>query len=542
MAGSTPDPSQPAPVRIGLWPRLAWLVAAGAIALTVVFAFLQFRLPGHGFTYVFDFGETLGLPRLPEIDATPTYIHPAVPGYDGQMYAQLALRPAADDPELLRVIDNPPYRARRAFMGWVSWVLGFGRPWWVLNVHACLNLACWLALSVLLLRWFSPRDGVDSLVRWAGVLLSAGMLSSMRHAVTDGPALLALAGAVALAESGRRWAAVGAGAAAGLTRETSVLLGAAFLPQRWRDGRGWLRAVAEGAILVLPLALWMWRLRDLASSTAYHNSGVANFTWPFAGFVERWAELVHTLLERGWQKTAGAALLAHLALTVNMLWILVRPRWTDRWWRIGAVHVLLLAALNTQVWEGYPGASARVLLPLVLAFNLLAPRGRRGLVLLVAGNLSIFSGMLEMSGPPQPVWTVQGSSPLAGGHDRRAAISVEMGDGFYGLEGRGSNTWQWTSGDAVVRLHNTAPTACRARVRLELRSPSPRVVVLRVHGADVWAGEVTAGHQDVETATFDLPPGVTALEIAAGQGEIVTNAEGRPLALRIFALDLIVDR
>jgi len=542
MADSTPDQPQRAPTRGGPWPRLAWLVAAGLIVLMVVGAFLQFRVPGHGFTYVFDFGETLGLPRLPEIDATPTYIHPGVAGYDGQMYAQLALRPAADDPELRRVLDNPPYRARRAFMGWVSWVFGFGRPWWVLNVHACLNLACWLGLAVLLLRWFPPRGGLDSFLRWTGVLLSAGLLSSMRHAVTDGPALLAVAGAVALAESGRRWAAVGVGAVAGLTRETSVLLGAMFLPQRWRDGRAWLRVLGEGALLVVPLALWLWHLRGLASDSMYHNSGVANFTWPFAGFVERWAELVHTLLERGWQRTAGAATLAHLALTVNVLLILVRPRWTDRWWRIGAVHVLLLAVLNTQVWEGYPGAAARVLLPLVLVFNILAPRGRHGLVLLVAGNLSMFAGMLEMSGPPQPVWTVQGASAFAGATGRRAAVSVEMGEGFYGLEGRGSNTWQWTSGDATVRLHNTAPVACHVRVRAELRSASPRLVVMRAGGVEVWAGEIDATHTEVETTSFELPPGITTLEIAAGRGEIVTSAEGRLLALRVFALDVIVEK
>jgi hypothetical protein len=367
------------------------------------------------------------------------------------------------------------------------------------------------------------------------------MLSSMRHAVTDGPALLALASAVALAESGRRWAAVGAGAAAGLTRETSVLLGAIFLPERWRDARGWVRAIIEGAILVLPLALWMWHLRGIAASTAYHNTGVANFTWPFAGFVERWADLANTLLERGWQKSSGAALLAHLALTVNLLWILVRPRWTDRWWRIGAVHVLLLAALNTQVWEGYPGAAARVLLPLVLAFNILAPRGRRGLVLLVAGNLSIFSGMLEMSGPPQPIWTVEGAASLAGGRDRRSVVHVEMADGFYGLEGRGSNTWHWTSGDAAVRLHNSAPVSCRVRVHMELRAASPRLVVMRVGGADVWTGEVTMEHQDLETVVFELPPGVTTLEIAAGPGEVGATTAGRPIALRIFAFDVRVE-
>lgn len=65
--------------------RAAWLLAAALIAVLVVAAFLRFHRAGHGFTYVLDFGAELGLPRLPEVDATPTYIHPQVAGYDGQM-------------------------------------------------------------------------------------------------------------------------------------------------------------------------------------------------------------------------------------------------------------------------------------------------------------------------------------------------------------------------------------------------------------------------------------------------------------------------
>lgn len=535
----SPNPGRPPEAR-GVWPRLAWLVAASLIVAMVVLAFLQFRLPGHGFTYVFDFGETLGLPRLPEIDQTGTYIHPEVPGYDGQMYAQLALRPSASDPELLRVLDNPPYRARRVFMGWVSWAVGLGRPWWVLNVHACLNLVAWIGLSVLLLRWFRPQDGVNGFLRWAGVLLSAGMLSSMRHAVTDGPALVLLAAAVALVEARRRWWAAGVGALAGLTRETSVLLGATLLPDRWSDTRAWVRACGQGVLLVLPLALWMWHVRGLAAAGAYHGGGFANFTWPFAGFLERWFELLRVLVDQGWQKTAGAALLAHLAITVNLVWIVVRPRWRDAWWRIGAVHVVLLAGLNTQVWEGYPGAAARVLLPLVLAFNILAPRGRLGLVLLIAGNLSVFSGMLEMSGPPQPVWSISGADSLASADGRRTALTIEMAEGFHRLEGRGANTWQWTTGDARVRIQNRSTTPVQARLEFEMRSVSPRDVSVLVNGAPIWTGTTTLDHQSMETAEFTLRPGRTDVQIQAGPGEAARSGEARLLGVRIFSFDLHV--
>lgn len=526
--------------RAGFWPRAAWLFAAGLIVAMVCIAFLQFRLPGHGFTYVFDFGGTIGLPVLPEVASSAVYIHEGVPGYDGQMYAQVALRPWGNDPDLARAIDNPPYRARRILMEWLAWLIGAGNPWAVLNVQACLNLGFWLVLSVVLLRWFPPSGGVPSLLRWSGVLLSSGMLSSMRHALTDGPSLCVVAIAMACAESGRTWMSSAVGALAGLTRETTVVVGAALLPGRLRDLRGWLRVAGQGLVIVVPLALWMWHLRGLGSASAYEHSGVSNFTWPFAGYVGRWRELLAAITDQGAQKTEVLVLLAHVGLTVNMVWIILHPRWSSVWWRLGAVHVLLLAVLNTQVWEGYPGAASRVLLPLLLAFNVLAPVGRRGLVWVIAGNLSVFSGMLEMSGPPQPIWTVQGAEQVSGGFGRKAAIWVEEVSGFHVLEGRGTNTWQWTSGDAAVRLHNDSGSTVRATLAVEFRCLAPRKVAIQVGGTTLWTGD--AGREDhvAKTEPFALPPGVTEVQLLASPAEATPAAGGRVVALRIFSLDVQV--
>jgi hypothetical protein len=54
---------------------------------------------------------------------------------------------------------------------------------------------------------------------------------------------------------------------------------------------------------------------------------------------------------------------------------------------------VMMLCLGTAVWEGFPGAATRVLLPLNLAFNLLAHRVRAGLGWLLAGNLTVFAGL-----------------------------------------------------------------------------------------------------------------------------------------------------
>lgn len=519
--------------------RGVWLSAAVVVALLVTGAFLRFHREGQGFTYVLDFGGSLGLPRLPEVDSGAVYIHPQVPGYDGQMYAQLALRPAATDPQLTQVLDNPPYRARRILMPWVAHVLGLGRASWVLNAEALLNLAVWFALAVLLLRWFRPTSWTD-FVRWCGVMLSAGMLSSLRHALTDGPALLALAACLACVESGRRRLAVVAGAAAGLTRETSLLVGAVLVPDRWRDGRGWLRAALEGLAMAAPLALWMWHVSGLGKSGVYDGGGFANFTWPFAGFLERWRELLVVLFERGWLRTHGFATLLHAAITVQALVVVVRPRWSDPWWRVAAAHVLLLASLNSQVWEDYPGAAARVLLPLLLAFNQLVPARGFWAFVLIAGNLGVFSGVLELRAPPQEIVHVRVDAAVPEAGRAEPPVVATVGAGFLVLEGAGVDSWRWTDGDAEIRLENRAGRPLMAILRATVRSRQAREIEVRV--GDAIIGQWSAGpvRTTFGSDPFPVPPEGVAIRFHTGVAEPGPVGTGRSVAVEFSGIDLEV--
>ena len=87
--------------------------------------------------------------------AIPHFRSPLV-SYDGQFYAQRALDPLLRDPEVDHAMDLAPFRARRILFSWTAYLLGMGRPAWIIEAYALQNVVCWLIIAVLLTRWLSP--------------------------------------------------------------------------------------------------------------------------------------------------------------------------------------------------------------------------------------------------------------------------------------------------------------------------------------------------------------------------------------------------
>src|SRR5215471_20438463 len=67
-------------------------------------------------------------------------------GYDGQFYSQIAIHPSLRAPGLRESLDVPAYRAMRPFLPWLSYLAGFGRPFWILQMYALGNLVFWYLL------------------------------------------------------------------------------------------------------------------------------------------------------------------------------------------------------------------------------------------------------------------------------------------------------------------------------------------------------------------------------------------------------------
>ena len=507
-----------------------WSVRLAYVATVAVFLWAvgQGYIPGKGFTYLVMFGDANDARALPELHAIDHHIMPRTVGYDGQFYAQIAMHPRLADPALRRAVDNLPYRARRILFSWTATALGLGDPVRVLEVYALQGVAAWLLLAWLLLRWF-PADSWQNWIRWTGVLLSLGMCYSVRGAVPDGPGLLLIAGGVALAEAGRPWLSALTLGVAGLGKETNVLAGALFLPAGRGGGRAWREALVRGLIVVAPVALWIAILTRWIGRGP--NAGARNFDWPFAGFVHQWSAAWAQLHQPVW-KFGAWSLLVLVALAVQWLWLALRPRWQSPWWRVGAAYALLMAMLGDAVWEGFPGATCRVLLPMAVAFNVLVPRaGWRSLLLLLAGNLTVWLAPTQL---PPPFWdavSVEGPRALLTTPDGGRSMAVKFGQHWFEPERSLFECWRWSDGPAAVTVRNPQAFAVAAKLTCQLRARDVRRVVVRIDDRTLATAGLKPGvPADLRVTDVRLAPGETVITFDT---DVPAPKPGNPLSRHV---------
>ena len=170
-----------------------------------------------GFTGLLGFGEDNPRQPIREVAELEHYVKPGSGGYDGQFYVQLAMDPSLRHAEFKDSIDVPAYRSRRILMPATAWLLGFGKPAWIIQVYALLNIACWVFTAVFLLKWIDLNES-RGVAKWAACLFSLGALDSVRFSLTDLPASLLIAVTIAFIEANRRKSAVITLTAAILTR------------------------------------------------------------------------------------------------------------------------------------------------------------------------------------------------------------------------------------------------------------------------------------------------------------------------------------
>ena len=383
---SSPAGTTRSPVPVFAWPCLA---AALYLLLAVVFSYDR----QNGFTGLLRFGETFSVTRLPEVAAANPRIFGGN-GYDGQFYAQLAVEPDPREPAVQVALDNPRYRARRILLPAVVHVLGFGHVGPTLNLFALANAACWFALGWLLWRRVAPLGWPGAGV-WLGCMLGMGVLDSVRLSLTDLPAMLLVFLGVGLAERGSRLGTVGALAAAALTRETALLAAAGTSAGDLRKRPTRLRLAANAALVVLPLALWVWWLAGhVPAGTTVGNE--AHFAAPFAGWLRQVATCLREIAMGNLDSRYTFGLLAALSLAWQAA-VVLRTLSLDPplWARVGAPFALLVFLIGDPVWSGY-WAAARTCLPLTFAFNLLLPRGRWFWPQLAFGNICVLHAVVRL--------------------------------------------------------------------------------------------------------------------------------------------------
>jgi len=349
--------------------------------------FFEHFSPNSGYLGLIYFGEKFKDSALPEVKAiAPVASSPL--GYDGQFYAQLALRPALVDPALARALDNPVYRARRIGLPFLAFCLGLGNPAWILHIYALLNFCFWLTLLVALLRFVGCQRYRDLLLAFS-LLWSTGTLTSVARALTDFPATV-LGVLAVLTNSHWIMAAMLLGAT-GLIKETSVLSFAAAPWGQRSQGLHFKRLVITTAILLLPIASWVIYVHVRLDSGSV---GEENFAFPFFGITHKLYGSLYGLATEGAsaslsrQATYLFEVLCPASLVVQAIYLTAKPRFGSPAWRFGIGFVMLLALLGEGTWvEQY--AYCRILLPLTFSFNLLIHEhesGRRFAAWYLLGN------------------------------------------------------------------------------------------------------------------------------------------------------------
>jgi hypothetical protein len=500
-----------------------------AVAVIAVILFLwsvaRFWHPVYGFTAFLQFDEAHKTTAIAAFREYPVFSYPGLAPYDGLQYSQLAYHPLLEAGELRPAVDSLAYRARRILLPAVAWLLAAGQPAWIAQVYAALNIACWLLLAAVFWRKLPVTDA-RGVLAWIGLLFSAGALGSVRFALVDLPALLLVALAVGEAERGRRRSPAGWLAAAALTRETSLLASAALFTYPPKSRAGLMRDLLWVLLAALPLFIWLGYVRWRVGTV---ETGPGNFTWPVLGLLEKWRDCFHAMVEPDTQPLAWRTLLCTAGLTCQAAFILTWRRPADPWWRVGAVFTALLLCLGPAVWEGFPGAAPRVLLPLNLACNVFAVRTRAPLAWLLACNLTIFCGLSAFDDLPPY------RDAAAARHGRAAGV-VEPGAGWFDRESNSRHHWLWAESHGRLDIR-TWPRSASVEVRLtlKLQGITPRTVRARVDGREIWSGPVPA-----KLTTVRLPPllvtgGRMELELMTDALPVLENS--RPDARRLgFAL------
>lgn len=489
-------------LRLGLVVLFAWAIA-------------RFWHPYTGFTQFLQVDGEMAARIVPALREAPLYVAPGKGSYDGGYYAQIATDPALDRASLQPAIDDAGYRARRILLAALAWVAGGGDPVRIVHAYAVLNIVLWFGLAALLGRVFPPGSARDDFA-WAALLFGAGVIFSVRLALTDLAALLLTAGALLLAERGRAGPAAGLVGLAGLTRETAVLAAVALWGRIGDGFRAHARHLLLAAAALVPLALWLLYIHHRLGGS---SAGLGNLAWPLTGWAARWAELGRGLAVTGNPWLTTECVLEHVALTVQFVYLAWRARVECRWWRVGAAYLLLFAVLGHAVWGGFPNAASRVLLPLTLAFNFRAVRDRAHWAWLVLGNLSLMAAAHALAMPPGHPHHL----PATNSWEQRHLLETDAR--WSVAEWTDEHRWAWCAEAGGLRL-SSWPHRARARLELQVRGMTPRDLEVWHDGQRVWQGAIGDRLQWITLPELPLERGRLHLElrspappVAEGPGE-----------------------
>jgi hypothetical protein len=479
--------------------------------------------PEYGITKFITAGREFDERGIAAYRATPKYMDPYPPhrwGFDGQLYAELSLDPLLLDPEIDKALDNPPYRARRILISWLAWLGGLGKPFWVLNAYAAMNLVFWLGYAWLAVKLFKPY-GWKGLAGLGAVLLTCGIIECMHGSLTDFPSFVLMAWATTVGGTG---GAVLLSLAV-LARETCVLgfTGIAEFQPPWKDA--FKKNIVRGLITVVPLALWfgyvLWRFRHREVG---FDGG--NLERPLGGMMGKLGELSvstvsgsirwHRWYYEFYKSYELHGLLTIVALFTQCLYLVLYRDWGSRLWRFAAIFIPYFLCIGYLTWEPHFTVT-RHALPITFVFNLmLAMKPRRGwIVWFILGNCFVPYGVhyfamhpSDRSPPPPAEFAVVAPASVA------PTVHVAYVDGWSAQQWEGKDTWRWGRGQSAgLTMRNDATRPLEVEFSFLARSVKPSTLSLTFQGASLWRGAL-AKERQVVTVKMMLQPGENRLGFA----------------------------
>lgn len=495
----------------------------------ITFAFLlsvyvRVWTPEYGITKLFTAGIMFQERGIKAWRETPKFLDPYPPhrwGFDGQLYAELALDPLLLDPQLKIALDDPPYRSRRILLSWLAWLGGLGRPFWVLNVFAALNLVFWIGFAWLAARLFRPL-GWAGLAGFAAVLPTCGVIECLHGSLTDFPGFVLMTAAVMAGGTGGAMLL----ALAALARETCLLgfVGLAEYSPPWRATLK--KNILRGLVVTVPLVLWLayvlWRFRD---KEVGFDGG--NFERPFAGIMGKLGEFTvtaaygHIRWRRFFFETYKSyelhALLTIVSVVTQCVYLALHREWGSRLWRLGAVFVPYFLCIGFLSWESHFTVT-RHALPITLAFNLLlaARPGRGWLAWFVLGNcfvpfgLQYFDTEARHHSPPPPAEFAVVAPATVG-----KSLGIAYAQDWSPQQWTPPDTWRWGAGPAPeLLLRNASARTLAVELVFRTRSRAPRDVRVTFRGQTAWHGRVAQARQIVDLP-LQLPPGESRLTFSS---------------------------
>jgi hypothetical protein len=202
-----------------------------------------------------------------------------------------------------------------------------------------------------------------------------------------------------------------------------------------------------------------------------------------------------------------------VALITQLLFIVLHPARDDPWWRTGAAYGVLLACLGHAVWgDDLPGAAVRVLLPLGLAFNVLAVRRRAAWGWLLLGNAWLIGGWAHLAN------ATPDAHELSTGEHAHGSYVIRTDDRWHSAESRGPHRWAWTAQGGRLMIDTWPHVDQPVRVSLVLSPFSPRDVEISAGSQRIWHGLLT------ERTHIDLPP----IHPVAGQVTLEVRSSAPP--------------